>query len=245
METVFGLTDSMDLFSFLRVCRRNCTWGGCLENEQAESLLCFIISSLGSPEYLTPSVSARHLSRADDTFPWLAGWKGDRRSLCRHIIMQLRLLASWPCSGGLQTRDCQPQPLLPPEVAAARAPNLIFSRATRMERRCTPRHPVPEWGHPRVTCWLVINGILTGNRTSCCVSSPPPVWTTPLSVLLVIPCLGVIVIILLMIRIHQSRDYHMPQGALGLKRFNTYMESYSFSSCNSEWLSPPCKNMWK
>lgn len=35
--------------------------------------------------------------------------------------------------------------------------------------------------------------------------------------------------------------------ALGISwphRFYTSMESYSFSSCNSEWLNPPCKKCW-
>lgn len=38
-----------------------CAGGGCLENEQTKSGLCFIVSSLSSPEYLTPSVSAPRL----------------------------------------------------------------------------------------------------------------------------------------------------------------------------------------
>lgn len=77
--------------------------------------------------------------------------------------------------------------------------------------------PVPRRVPHRVTCWLVINGVLTGNRMSCCISSPSPqMRTTLLSVLLVILRLGAIVLIILMIKMYQSRDRHMPQGFPGL-----------------------------
>ena len=36
----------------------------------------------------------------------------------------------------------------------------------------------------------------------------------------------------------------MPWGFPGLVDFYTSVESYSFSSCNSEWLNPPCKKCW-
>ena len=110
-----------------------CASSGCLENEQTQPFLCFIVSSLGSPEHLAPSVSTPHLFYVDDTFLQLAGWKWDQRPPCRCIIPRLRPLAFGLVVEGLQARDRRGF-----QGCRSPAPSLVSLGATQMEQKCSP-----------------------------------------------------------------------------------------------------------
>lgn len=119
----------------------------CLGNERTRFLLWFVLSSLGSPESLTPSVLAPHLSWVDDgPCSWQAGRGTSIPS------------AGWSlcCSplSGLLWKVCKLLMAALASVASRGGWAQASGKPHRCSRSVTLKHPSPSIPRPPVRCTL-------------------------------------------------------------------------------------------